>query len=268
MKFLFRAFVISILSINAYATVNKIKINGYDVEFQLAGEGKHTILLESGGSAGLEDWELVYNELTKNAKVIRYSRIGNAGSQELKKNYSASEYAQEASLLLEALKVDKRVVLVAHSYGASIARIFAKKHPNKISALMLIEPASEHDVDIMRSIDLNKAEQQIAQIKAADMKGGMSNQYLDFWAKYPLPDYPEIPNIPVKVIASTKKHDNQNILFFTDEARKMWGELHTDWVNAFPQGKVVLTENSYHNLHQDEPEMVIKEIIKLLNRTQ
>ena len=45
----------------------------------------------------------------------------------------------------------------------------------------------------MRKIDLVKAEKEIAQVKLDDLKNGMSNQYLDFWAKRPLPDYPQIP---------------------------------------------------------------------------
>lgn len=92
-------------------------------------------------------------------------------------------------------------------------------YPQKMAALMLIEPASEHDVDIMRRIDLERAEKEIANIKLNDMKNGMSNQYLDFWSKRPLPDYPQIPNIPVTVIASIKKYDELSVLFFTDEAR-------------------------------------------------
>lgn len=131
---------------------------------------------------------------------------------------------------------------------------------------MLVEPASEHDVDIMRRIDLTKAEKEIAQVKLDDMKNGMSNQYLDFWAKRPLPSYPEIQDIPVTVIASIKKYENPPLLFFTDEAREMWGELHSEWANAFPQGKAVLTNKSYHFPQKDEPDMVIQEVIDLLGR--
>ena len=155
---------------------------------------------------------------------------------------------------------------MAHSYGAYIARIFAANYPERIAALMLIEPASEHDVDIMRRIDLEKAEDEIAQIKLDDMKNGMSNQYLDFWSKRPLPDHPEIPDIPVTVIASIKRYDNPPFLFFTDEARDMWGELHTQWADSFPRGKTVLTDKSYHNPHRDEPQLVIKEIVELVHR--
>ena len=266
MNLLFKIIFLTLFAFNAFATVSTIKINGYDVEYQLEGKGKHTIFLEAGGSAGLKDWEPIYQSLAEKAQVIRYSRIGNGHSQKLQKHYSAAEYADEVKQLLSALNIEKPIIIIAHSYGASIARIFAQQYPKKVSALMLIEPASEHDVEIMRSIDLAKAEKQIAEIKQNDMSQGMSNQYLDFWAKYPLPDYPDIPNIPVTVIASVKKYPNPSILFFEDKARKMWGKLHSDWANTFPQGKAVLTNNSYHYPHHDEPEMVLKEVIELLSK--
>ena len=256
------------ISHSALAELAKVQVNGFDVEYELAGNGKHTILLEAGGSAGLSDWDPVFESLTKHAKVIRYSRIGNGGSAQIKKNYSSEEYAAEVALLLKALKIDEPVVYIAHSYGAYIARVFAATYPNQIKALMLIEPASEHDVDIMRAIDLLRAEKEIAAIKLDDMKNGMSNQYLDFWAKRPLPDYPQIADIPVTVIASVKKYKKPSVLFFTDKAREMWGDLHSKWANAFPQGEIVITNKSYHYPQNDEPEMVVAQVVKLLERTK
>ena len=253
-------------TVSVLAKPEIVKINGYDVEYEIVGEGKHTVLLEAGGSAGLSDWDAIFQKLTKQAKIIRYSRIGNGGSEKIKKNYSSEEYAQEANLVLDALNIKESVVYIAHSYGAYVARRFASMYPERVSALMLIEPASEHDVDIMRKIDLSKAEKEIAQIKLDDLINGMSNQYLDFWSKRPLPDYPQIPDIPVTVIASTKKYDEPSILFFTDKAREMWGELHSEWANSFPQGKAVLTNKSYHFPQNDEPTMVVKEVFELLGR--
>ncbi|BBN82209.1 hypothetical protein PA25_21940 [Pseudoalteromonas sp. A25] len=255
-----------LFSFNASSEVSFIKVKGYDVEYEIKGSGEHIVFLEAGGSAGLSDWDLIFEKLAKKTKVIRYSRIGNGGSEKIKKNYTSEEYAQEASLLLTALKIDQPVVYVAHSYGAYIARRFSSTYPDKVLALMLIEPASEHDVDIMRKIDLELAEKQIAQVKLDDLANGMSNQYLDFWSKRPLPDYPEIPNIPVTVIASTKKFEEPQLLFFTDQARDMWGKLNSNWATAFPQGKVVLTNKSYHFPQNDEPDMVVAEIVELLSR--
>ncbi|NTS76816.1 alpha/beta hydrolase [Catenovulum sp. SM1970] len=259
-------FFLLLCTFPVFAAVSFTQVNGAKVEYEISGQGKHTILLEAGGSAGLSDWDPIFEDLTKNAKVIRYSRVGNGNSEPIKKHYSAEDYAQETQQFLTALKIEKPIVYIAHSYGAHVARVFAAMYPNKVSALMLIEPASEHDVDIMRKIDLQQAEKEIAQIKLDDLANGMSNQYLDFWSKRPLPDYPQIPDIPVTVIASTKEFKNPSVLFFTDKGREMWGQLHTDWAQAFPQGKAVLTNKSYHYPQNDEPKMVVAEVIQLLTR--
>lgn len=118
-------FWVLITSSVVFAELAKVQVNGFDIEYEMAGSGKHTVLLEAGGSAGLSDWEPIYKAITKHAKVIRYSRIGNGGSAQIKKNYSSEEYAAEASLLLKALKIEEPVIYVAHSYGAYIARVFA-----------------------------------------------------------------------------------------------------------------------------------------------
>lgn len=261
------AWILCVLPTTLRAAPTLVSINGYNMEYEMAGSGKHTILLEAGGSAGLADWDPVFLPLAEHARVVRYSRLGNGNSSPIQKNYSSEEYAQEALQLLDSLAIKAPVVYVAHSYGAYIARTFAARYPQRVSALMLIEPASEHDVDIMRQIDLAKAEKEIASIKLDDLAGGMSNQYLDFWAKRPLPDYPDIADIPVTVIASVKRYNNPPVLFFTDRARVMWGELHTQWAQAFPQGKAVLTDKSHHFPQRDEPAMVIREIRALLDRT-
>lgn len=63
-----------------------------------------------------------------------------------------------------------------------------------------------------------------------------------------------------------KKYKNPPLLFFTDEGRKMWGELHSAWAESFPQGKAVLTDKSYHYPQNDEPDRVVQEVIELLKR--
>ncbi|WP_444919791.1 alpha/beta fold hydrolase [Microbulbifer sp. CnH-101-G] len=259
-------FMMFALPLGVFAAPEQVSVGEYRIEYEIKGAGEATLFLEAGGSAGMSDWNPIYDKLAEHARVIRYSRVGNGNSTAIRKHFSSEDYAQGAKTLLEALGVKGKVIYIAHSYGANVARTFAAQYPEKLAALMLIEPSSEHDVDIMRALDLELAEKQIAQVKLDDMKNGMTNQYLDFWSKRPLPDYPQIPDIPVTVIASIKKYDDPQLLFFTDEARNMWGELHSNWAHAFPQGRVVLTEKSYHYPQNDEPDMVVNEVLALISR--
>lgn len=78
----------------------------------------------------------------------------------------------------------------------------------------------------------------------------------------------EIKDMPVTVITSVKKMENPPNLFFTDQGRKMWGELWQSWTNAFPQGKSVLTEKSGHFVQFDEPDLVITELLALMKKLE
>jgi len=254
------------LSFTVSAQSAKINVKEFELEYEVAGNGKHTVLLEAGGGAGMSDWDPVFDQIAEYATVIRYSRVGNGNSTAIQRHFTSRDYADHASELLVKLDIKQPVVLVAHSYGGSVVRDFAAAYPEQTKALVMLDPSSEHDVDIMRAIDLEEGNRQIAEIKLADMANGMSNQYLDFWSKRPLPDYPQVRDIPVTVIASVRKTDTPENLFFSDKGRRMWGDLWQAWASAFPQGKAVLTEKSGHFIQSDEPELVITEFLALLKK--
>lgn len=265
MKFVLFACAALCFSLSA-APNQFIKVNEFELEYEIAGNGKHTILLEAGGSSAMTDWDPVFSQIKDQAIVIRYSRVGNGNSTQIKRHFTSRDYADYASELLEKLNISEPVILVAHSYGGSVARDFAAAYPDKVKALLLLDPSSEHDVDILRAIDLDRGNREIAQIKMDDMKDGMSNQYLDFWSKRPLPDYPQIKAMPVTVIASVKTMENPPNLFFTDKGRELWGEHWQSWAAAFPQGRAVLTAKSGHFIQFDEPQLVVQELTRLIEQ--
>lgn len=242
-----------------------IKVNEFELEYEIAGSGKHIVLLEAGGGSPMTDWDPVFHQIAQLATVIRYSRVGNGNSTQIKRHFTSRDYADYASELLDKLNITTPVIYVAHSYGGSVARDFAAAYTDKITALLMLDPSSEHDVDILRAIDLEQGNTEIAAIKLDDMKNGMSNSYLDFWSKRPLPDYPQIKDIPVTVIASVKTMANPPNLFFTDKGRELWGAHWQSWAGAFPQGRVVLTDKSGHFVQFDQPELVLTELKQLIN---
>ncbi|NNG43153.1 alpha/beta hydrolase [Pseudoalteromonas sp. NEC-BIFX-2020_002] len=241
-----------------------VKVGEFELQYEIAGSGKQIVVLEAGGSAGLDDWNSVFSSIAEQTKVIRYSRVGNGNSTAIKRHFTSMDYAQHLSEFLLALDISEPIVLAAHSYGGSVAREFAAKYPQQLNALLMLDPSSEHDVDILRAINLEQGNKEIAQIKLSDMANGMSNQYLDFWSKRPLPDYPQIKDIPVTVIASVRKMAEPSNLFFTDKGRIMWGEIWQNWAAEFPQGRSVLTEKSGHFIQNDEPMLVLRELKRVM----
>jgi pimeloyl-ACP methyl ester carboxylesterase len=261
-----RVALLLMLAVPALAGAQMARVGEYHVEYQIAGQGDLTVVLEAGGASTMHDWDPVFDAFSRHARVLRYSRVGNGRSTAVQGHFAVEDYANHLEHLLRAVGIGGRLVYVAHSYGANVARTFAARHPDRIQAILLIEPASEHDVDIMRAIDLERANEEIARVKLEDIANGKVPHITDFWAKFPLPDHPDIPDVPVTVIASVKRYDQPANLFFSDEGRASWGRLWTEWVEAFPRGRIVLTSGSYHFPHHEEVDMVVREYRALLER--
>jgi len=269
MKFLSVLSILPILvfSLPCFSQAQKINIGDFDIEVEVLGSGENTVLFEAGMTRDLNDWDAVFYKVAKIAQVIRYSRVGNGNSSKTTQHFSAEQYARHTKKLLETLHITQPIIHVSHSYGGIIARTFAAQYPKKVKALMLIDPASEHDLDIMRAIDLTKAIAEIKWLKNRGVKDGMANEYLDYWTKRPMPNFSKIGDKPLTLIASVKKWDKPPILLMTDLGRVKMGEQHKAWAESFPQGKAILTENSYHYIQNEEPDLVINELKKLLARS-
>ena len=81
-----------------------------------------------------------------------------------------------------------------------------------------------------------------------------------------IPGFAEIGDIPVTLITGVKVPEQASSVFLSAEGRRLWGQYQSEWVEPFPQGKAVLTDKSGHFVQDDEPELVVSELIKLLDR--
>jgi len=247
------------------AEVKTVNIGEFDLAYEISGHGKHIVLLEAGMGQSLSTWDPIYNDLSKLVTVIRYSRVGLGRSTQLRRQFPVESSVQHLNTLLNTLNIESPVILLSHSFGGIISRKFAATYPEKVKAMLLLDPTSEHDLNIMRKIDLTQAIKEISIMKTMWIENGLDNSYLESWSKRPMPNYPEIRDIPVVVIATVRKLSNPPMLLLTDKGRKLMGEWHKAWAEQFPQGRAILTKNSGHNIHYDEPKLVVNEFSQLLN---
>jgi len=255
-----------LLTFSCIAQIQTINIGDFDIEYELSGSGKHIVLLEAGMTRDLSDWDIIIPDISKVARVIRYSRAGNGKSSKTTQQFSAEQYANHTKSLLDALKISEPVIHVSHSYGGMLARAFTGQYPNSVIALLLIDPSTEHDLDIVKEIDLSRAIKETKWMKSIGLKDGMANEYLDYWAKRPMPNFDEIGDKPLTIIASIKKFENPVVLQITDLGREKMGKAHKVWAETFPRGKAVLTEKSNHFIQKEEPELVLKELAELMGK--
>ena len=106
------------------------------------GNGAPIVLLP-GGTIDISAYEFHAKELSGNNKIIRLEHFnvqyGSAGLM-LPRNYSVKVESEAVKYTLDSLQVKEPIVLMGHSYGGLIALDFAINYPERIRALILIEP--------------------------------------------------------------------------------------------------------------------------------
>lgn len=107
-----------------------------------AGAGADLVLLHGIGS-GSGSWVYQLASLSDGWRVSAWDAPGYGDSDALPGEPDAGAYAAALAALLDALGV-ARCVLVGHSLGALIAARFAADHPDRVSTLVLADPAAGH----------------------------------------------------------------------------------------------------------------------------
>lgn len=130
-----------------YKPIGKlIDIGGYKLHINCTGNGDATIVLISGAGNFSFDWILVQNELSKSAKVCSYDRPGLAWSDPGPMPRCLMQDVYELHKLLNVAKINPPFILVGHSIGGIIARMYSKQYPDDIAGMVLIDATSENAI--------------------------------------------------------------------------------------------------------------------------
>ena len=138
--------------------MQRARVNGVELEFDVRGSGEPVILLHGGLLADENTPMMSQPALTSRYQVINYHRRGFAGSQRVPGPPAVIEdQVADCYALLRHLGV-KRTHVMGHSLGCVIGIQLAHSHPDSVQSLALMEPAlmaaiakSEKGVDAQAS---------------------------------------------------------------------------------------------------------------------
>lgn len=118
-----------------------VQAAGAQLHANIAGQGSPAIVFEAGIAASSLSWTYVQRELAKTHLTISYDRSGLGWSPPCVSTRNADRILAELHGLLTALNVPRPYVLVGHSFGALIVRIYAGRYPEHVAGLVLVDPA-------------------------------------------------------------------------------------------------------------------------------
>jgi pimeloyl-ACP methyl ester carboxylesterase len=125
---------------NQETAMDKVRVNGVELEYEIAGDGEPVLLIH-GGLLADENRPLARQPaLTERYRVVNYHRRGFAGSTRAGTPTTIEEQASDAATLLRALGLGP-AHLIGHSLGGAIALQAALSEPAMVRSIALLEPA-------------------------------------------------------------------------------------------------------------------------------
>ncbi|HEX5837914.1 MAG TPA: alpha/beta fold hydrolase [Anaerolineales bacterium] len=113
----------------------KIKANGIELYHEIQGEGKPIVLISGLGYSHWQ-WHRMVPLLAEHFQVITFDNRGVGQSDKPAGPYTAQMLAADTAGLLEALGIDRAVVM-GHSMGGFIAQAMALEFPHRVEKLIL-----------------------------------------------------------------------------------------------------------------------------------
>lgn len=245
-----------------------VEIRGKKQYYLSKGNGEPVIVFITGLGPTMDDFAAIQNKLSKTNRVICYDRPGIGSSEPYNNERNLENISSELKELVDAIGLNKPFLLVGHSRGGLIARYFVNKYPDKVTGLVLIDPAIPEHKWLKRQLRTELERKEFDKYYESFCTDSINytktirNEFLNTFKN----DSAEVAgkgfplSIPITLIASNKI---SNIKYNAEEV-KIKEELVKSYLKINPNIKLIFTDKAGHFIHDDQPKLVIGEINAML----
>ncbi len=236
-----------------------VEVDHGKLHLRCSGEGPVTVLMLAGWDKGTEAWGKFEQAVSKHARACAYDRFGTGTSDAPATNQTFATQVADLDAALQAAGEPGPYLVVGHSFGGPEAVTFASKFEGELTGVVLIDaspdtwpsvvctvPAYQGGCDLMRDpkrdgerLDVFAAFQQVSKITS-------------------------LGDLPLTVI--TAAHRSSDGITPQEQARldRLWADGQKRWAGLSTSSKVVTVDDTGHDIHLDQPQAVLDEIVGLL----
>ena len=274
------------LPLHAYAQAKFTEIDGsilYSEYFpNPKSEFKGTIIFQNGSGTSLREWtdnKTFFNCVRRHGSALVYDRSGLGKSPpdfsiSSEKPITAQLVNSKLRRLLKRKRIKAPYILVSHSYGGLYAGYFARKYPDLIAGMLMVDPVPrnyQYSNQILEKFRLtrsklkNKSSKEVYRLdnlksprESNIMTADSFYQQLGFdETKKQVAELPRMTSkFPITIISSSDM--NKNTLVKGD-----WYALQKQWLNRNPESMISQVLGG-HFLQLDRPKLICKELNKLV----
>lgn len=250
-----------------------VDIGGHSLHLRCVGPiGKQPIIiLEAGGGGFSTVWSRVQDLLAERLRTCAYDRAGLGWSEPGPAPRTMRQEVFELHNLLQGAKIPAPYVLVGHSIGGLLVRLYTEQYGNDVIGLVLVDPT--HESNVLFNLRVNRwvRIRELATGRAVPkprQEGTVSKGYnpgrrlprrrdaADVLIPTGQPQ--SLGNRPLIVLAAAKPGDPPpgTTQEFANQLGREKDEQKADLARLSANSKLVRDPSSGHHIYADNPQLV------------
>ena len=121
------------------------EVGGATIEYIASGTSPPTIVLVNGAGGPLDGWSRVFGPLLRYGMVVAYNRPGIGRSSRPTEPQTGALIVGTLRDLLAAIEAPPPYILLGHSLGGLYVQLFARRLPEDVCGVVLVEAAHPDD---------------------------------------------------------------------------------------------------------------------------
>ncbi len=281
-----------------------LESKGRRLHVRCQGQGPVTVLLESGLNDFSLQWSRLQPLIAQATRTCCYDRAGLGWSDPSPDPPTIQNAVNDLHAVMQSLNGQAPLILVGHSYGSLLVRLYAQQHPENIRAIVLLDPANEFMAERIRGytevldsgvhqfrrlallVSLGLVALSTKNIPANLLQGEALRQYravvaVRGFARAAAAETAEmaanlramqavpqtaLANIPVVIIS---RGQPESIPALPDKSAQAleatWASLQTDLVERL-NARQIIAQGSGHSIQLSQPELVYEAIKPFIDR--
>jgi alpha/beta hydrolase fold len=205
------------------------------IEYALIKGGAPVVVFENGLGASMHSWEKVFPVIGKDATVFAYN---------------------ELRAFLRSQGLMPPYVLVGHSLGGLYMQLFARKYPDEVRGLVLVD--STHPTQMEGAGSMERQSWWVRALVSLFLTGELKKEFKSApTTGQEVLRLPTVSNKPLIILSAVDKRDSEVV--------KHSNNKRADFARLYPDGRQLWVESG-HNIQADKPEVVIGAIRDVLAR--